>query len=54
MRTALLAAALAFVALLAFLTLYVMFSSGPDVLVVTSLGVLALLAVGISGALGNR
>jgi hypothetical protein len=54
MRTAVLWAALAFIALLGFLTLYVLFSSGPDVLVVTSLGVLALFAFGIVGALGNR
>ena len=54
MRTAILGAALAFIALLAFLTLYVLFSSGPDVLVVMSLGVLALFAFGIIGALGGR
>ncbi|HZB76925.1 MAG TPA: hypothetical protein VE526_11920 [Solirubrobacteraceae bacterium] len=54
MRTAILGVALGFIALLGFLTLYVLFSSGPDVLVVTSLGVLALLAFGIAGALGNR
>jgi hypothetical protein len=54
MRTAVLCAALAFIALLGFLTLFVLFSSGPDVLVVTSLGVLALFAFGIVGALGNR
>ena len=49
-----LAIALAFIALLGFLTMYVLFSSGPDVLVVTSLGVLALFAFGIVGALANR
>ena len=54
MRTVVLAIALAFIALLAFLTLFVLFSSGPDVLVITSLGVLALFAFGIIGALGNR
>ena len=40
--------ALAFIALLAFLTLFVLFSSGPDVLVVISLGVLALSRSGSS------
>ena len=54
MRTLVLGIALVFIALLAFLTLFVLFSSGPDVLVVTSLGVLALFAFGIIGALGNR
>jgi len=54
MRTVILAVALAFIALLAFLTLFVLFSSGPDVLVLISLGVLALFAFGIVGALGNR
>ncbi|MET0768950.1 MAG: hypothetical protein ABW081_03505 [Solirubrobacteraceae bacterium] len=54
MRTVVLGVALAFIALLAFLTLFVLFSSGPDVLVITSLGVLALFAFGIVGALGNR
>ena len=38
MRTVVLGVALAFIALLAFLTLFVLFSSGPDVLVVISLG----------------
>ena len=54
MRAVILGVALAFIALLGFLTLFVLFSSGPDVLVVTSLGVLALFAFGIVGALGNR
>jgi hypothetical protein len=54
MRTVVLAIALVFIALLGFLTLFVLFSSGPDVLVITSLGVLALFAFGIIGALGNR
>ena len=54
MRTVVLGVALAFIALLAFLTLFVLFSSGPDLLVITSLGVLALFAFGIVGALGNR
>jgi hypothetical protein len=53
-RTAVLATALAFIALLAFLTLYVLFSSGPDILVITSLGVLAVIALGVIGAMGQR
>lgn len=53
MRTIVLAAALLFVALLAFLTFYVLFSSGPDVLVVTSLVVLGLFAFGVIGALAT-
>jgi hypothetical protein len=54
MRTVILGAALVFIALLAFLTVFVLFSSGPDVLVIASLGVLALFAFGIVGALGSR
>ena len=53
MRTAVLGAALAFTALLAFLTLFVLFESGPDVLVIVSLLVLALFAFGIFGALSH-
>ena len=45
------AIALAFVCGLAFLTLYVLLRSGPDVLTMLSLLVLALLAFGIFGAL---
>ena len=45
--------ALAFIAILTFLTLFVLFESGPDVLVVTSLVVLALFAVGVIGALAT-
>jgi hypothetical protein len=52
-RTLVLALGLGFIALLAFLTLYVLFSSGPDVLVVTSLVVLAVLALGVAGAFGT-
>ena len=48
MRTAVLAVALAFVALLAVLTLYVLFTSGPDLLVVLSLLVAGLLGFGCS------
>ena len=38
---------------LAFLTLYVLFTSGPDFLVLVSLVVVALLGVGVFGALGE-
>ena len=54
MRTLVVGAALAFTALLAFLTLYVIFNTGPDVLSVLSLLVLALFFFGIFGALGER
>jgi len=53
MRTLVAGAALAFTALLAFLTLFVVFESGPDVLTVLSLIVLALFFFGIFGALGS-
>ena len=53
MRTAVLAVALAFVALLAALTLYVLVSQGPDLLVVLSLLVAALLAHALLGALAD-
>lgn len=48
--------ALAFVlwALLAFLTLYVLFTNGPDVLVFMSLAFVTILGVGIFGALHER
>jgi hypothetical protein len=52
-RTLVVGAALAFTALLAFLTLYVIFNTGPDVLSVLSLLVLALFFFGIFGALGS-
>ena len=45
--------ALAFVAVLAFLTLFVLFWTGPDVLVVLSLMILALFAFGVIGALAT-
>jgi hypothetical protein len=51
MRTAVLGVALAFTALLGFLTLFVLFTSGPDVLVILSGLVIALFAFGILGAL---
>jgi hypothetical protein len=53
MRTLVLGAALAFIAVLGFLTLFVLFSSGPDVLVVLSLLILALFAFGVMGALAT-
>ena len=54
MRTLVVGAALAFTALLAFLTLYVIFNTGPDVLSVLSLLILALFFFGIFGALGSK
>jgi len=53
MRTIALGLALLFIAMLAFLTLFVLMSNGPDVLSVTSLGVLAVIALGVIGALGT-
>ena len=53
MRTLVLGAALAFTALLAFLTLYVLFQEGPDVLTISSLLVLALFVFGIFGAMSR-
>jgi hypothetical protein len=53
MRTAVLIVALVLTALLAFLTLFVLLSSGPDVLVVISFLVLALFTFGIFGALST-
>ena len=50
-RNATLAAALALIALLAFLTLSVAIEQGVDVLVVISLIILALLGFGVLGAL---
>jgi hypothetical protein len=52
-RTLILVLALGFIAILAFLTLFVLFSSGPDLLVVLSLLVLGLFAVGVIGALST-
>jgi hypothetical protein len=52
-RTLVLGLALAFIGILAFLTLFVLFASGPDVLVVTSLLVLGLFAFGVIGALAT-
>ena len=53
MRAAITAIAFVFTALLAFLTLYVLFTSGPDLLVLISLVVLALFGIGIFGALAR-
>jgi hypothetical protein len=50
-RNATLAAALALIALLAFLTVSVAIEHGVDVLVVVSLLILALLGFGVLGAL---
>ncbi|MEA2397603.1 MAG: hypothetical protein QOK25_1159 [Thermoleophilaceae bacterium] len=50
-RTAALVGALVIIALLAFLTLHVALRDGVDVLVVISLLVLALVGVGVVGAL---
>jgi hypothetical protein len=52
-RTLVLGLALGFIAILAFLTLFVLFASGPDVLVVTSLFVLGIFAFGVIGALAT-
>jgi len=52
-RTFILVLALGFIAILGFLTLFVLFSSGPDVLVVVSLVVLGLFASGVIGALST-
>ena len=53
MRTIALGLALFFVAALAFLTLFVLLTDGPDVLVIASLVVLAVIALGVIGALGT-
>lgn len=50
-RNAVLAAALALIGLLAFLTLRVAIEEGVDVLVIVSIIVLALLGFGVLGAL---
>ncbi len=55
MRVAILATALAFALLLAGMTLWVLFTTGPDVLVAVSLVVLVVFTFGIAGALtGGR
>jgi hypothetical protein len=50
-RTAILAAALAFIAVLGALTVTVLVRNGPDVLTLASLLVLAMFGFGIVGAL---
>ena len=52
-RAVVLAVSLMFIAVLAFLTLFVLFASGPDVLVIVSLAILALFGFGVIGALGT-
>ncbi len=52
-RTVVLRIALGFVAAFAFLTLFVLFAEGPDVLVALSLVVLGMLAFGVIGALAT-
>jgi hypothetical protein len=52
-RTFILVLALGFIAILGFLTMFVLFSSGPDVLVVVSLIVLGLFGFGVIGALST-
>jgi hypothetical protein len=53
MRTLILVLALLFIAILAFLTLFVLLWQGPDVLVVVSLLVLGMFAFGVIGALST-
>ena len=53
MRGVILVLALGFIAVLAFLTLFVLFASGPDVLVLCSLVVLGLFAFGVIGAMAT-
>jgi hypothetical protein len=52
-RAVVLGVALVFIAVLGFLTLFVLFWTGPDVLVVLSLVILALFAFGVLGALAT-
>ena len=53
MRTVVLGLALLLIGVLTFLTLFVLVAQGPDVLVVVSLVVLGLFAVGVIGALAT-
>jgi len=53
LRTLVLGAALMFIAVFGFLSLFVLFSSGPDALVVFSLALLGLIALGVIGALAT-
>jgi len=50
MRSAVFVTALAFTLLLLFLTVYVLMTSGPDLLTVASLLVSALFVIGVLGA----
>ena len=52
-RTIVIGIALLFVAVLLFLTLFVLLWTGPDVLVVVSLVILVLFAFGVIGALAT-
>jgi hypothetical protein len=54
MRALVVGLALAFTALLAFLTLFVLFENGPDVLSVISALIVALFFFGVFGALGQK
>jgi hypothetical protein len=53
MRIVILGLALAFLAIFGFLTMYVIFSSGIDLLVVVSLILLGLVGFGVIGALST-
>ena len=50
MRTLVFLAAMLLIAVLGFLTIYVLFTSGPDVIVVVSLIIVGLLGFGVFGA----
>jgi hypothetical protein len=52
-RTVVMGVALLFIGVLLFLTLFVLFTSGPDVLVVVSIAILGLFAFGVIGALAT-
>jgi hypothetical protein len=54
MRTVIAGVALAFTTIFAFLTLFVIFTTGLDVLSVFSLIIIALFFFGIFGALGQK
>ena len=53
MHRAVLGVALAFTAIFGFLTFFVLLTSGPDLLVIISLLVLAIIGFGILGALAQ-
>ena len=53
MRTFIQISALVLWLVLAFLTLYVLFNTGPDVLTILSVLVVAILGIGIFGAIGE-